>query len=63
MNEYNKRKREREMNKMLLLILLGFIWLKESLGPVPILFNSKETWQTSRLKNAGMRRSSCKDSS
>ena len=62
MNEYNERKREGEMNKTWLLILLGFIWLKESLGPVPILFNSKEAWKT-RLKNAGMCRSLCKDSS
>ena len=35
MNEYNKSKREREMNKTLLLVLLGFIWLKESFALYP----------------------------
>ena len=29
------------MNKILLLIFVGIIWLKKSLGPVPILFNSE----------------------
>ena len=53
MNEDNERKREGEMNKTWLLILLGFIWLKESLGPVPIYSTQK------RLGKRGLKMQEC----